>query len=173
MRSKPACVARPFAGVTAPTRATGTALACRTSVDQTPPALPGCVVAPTEITCTPDAGDPVVPSPGPEFPEAATTTQPNRAALLAAIASGLSGPPPPPRLMLMTLAIGFGNKGLFSVNGETASSIAMMMFEESQPPIGWTSLTVDLMSLQTLYDINFACGATPCRYGLPSSGCAR
>ena len=33
----------------------------------------------------PDAGDPVVPSPGPEFPEAATTTHPINAALLAKI----------------------------------------------------------------------------------------
>src|ERR1041384_395474 len=121
----------------------------------------------------PAAGEPVVPSPGPEFPEAATTTVPARAALLEAIAVGLSGPPPPPRLMLITAAIGFGNRGLLRVNGETASSIAMMMFEESQPPIGCTWLTVDSMSLQTLQDINFACGATPCRFALPSSGCAR
>src|SRR5437763_15947878 len=170
MRLNAEFAGRALAGVTAPVTAVGTALACRTSVDQVEPALPGCVVAPTEITCTPDAGDPVVPSPGPEFPEAATTTQPAKAALLAAIAVGLSGPPPPPRLMFTTLAIGFGSKGLFSVNGETASSSAMMMFEESHPPIGCTWLTVDSMSLQTLYDINFACGATPCRYGLPSSG---
>src|SRR5881394_2734039 len=97
----------------------------------------------------PAAGDPVVPSPGPEFPEAATTTAPARAALLAAIAVGLSGPRPPPRLMLMTCAIGFGNKGLFKVKGETESSSAMMMFEVSQPPIGCTWLAVDSMSLQT------------------------
>src|SRR2546422_366449 len=109
-RVLPGAVAKLFAGVTAPKRVVGTAPATSKSEDQTEPALPGCVVAPTEITCTPDAGDPVVPSPGPELPEAATTTQPMRAALLAAIASGLSGPPPPPRLMLMTLAIGFGNK---------------------------------------------------------------
>ena len=82
------------------------------------------------------AGEPVVPSPGPEFPEAATTIAPANAALLAAIAVGLSGPPPPPRLMLMTCATGFGRSALFKVNGETESSSAMMMFEESQPPIG-------------------------------------
>src|SRR5215831_1166621 len=150
MRLKDEFAGRGLAGVTAPTVAAGTALACRTSVDQIEPALPGCVVAPTEITCTPDAGAPVVPSPGPELPDAATTTHPISAALLAAIASGLSGPPPPPRLMLMTWAIGFGNSGLFKVNGETESSIAMMMLEESQPPIGCTSLAVDSMSLQTL-----------------------
>src|SRR5436190_5275440 len=113
------------AGVTAPIVAAGTAFACNTSADQVEPALPGCVVAPTEITCTPEAGDPVVPSPGPEFPEAATTTVPANAALLAAIEVGLSGPPPPPRLMLMTCAIGFGSSGLFSVNGDTESSSAM------------------------------------------------
>src|SRR5215831_2303155 len=150
MRLKEAFAGKLLAGVTAPTVAAGTALAWRTSVDQVEPALPGWVVAPTEITWTPDAGDPVVPSPGPEFPEAATTTHPINAALLAAIASGLSGPPPPPRLMLMTCAIGFGRSGLFKVKGETESSIAMMMFEESQPPIGCTSLAVDSMSLQTL-----------------------
>src|SRR3954471_22956448 len=118
MRLNAELAGSPFAGVTAPVTAVGTAVACSTSVDQTEPALPGCVVAPTEITCTPDAGDPVVLSPGPELPEAATTTHPISAALLAAIASGLSGPPPPPRLMLMTCAIGFGSSGLFSVNGD-------------------------------------------------------
>ena len=46
--------------------------------------------------------DPMVPSPEPEFPDAATTIVPVSAALLAAIAVGLSGPPLPPRLMLIT-----------------------------------------------------------------------
>src|SRR5687768_7821668 len=79
-------------------------------------ALPGWVVAPTEMTCVPAAGDPVVPSPGPELPEAATTVVPVSAALLAATAVGVSGPPPPPRLMLMTFATGFGWP--VRVNGE-------------------------------------------------------
>src|SRR6185436_18399298 len=111
------------------------------------------------MTWTPAAGEPVVPSPGPELPEAATTTVPVRAALLAATAVGLLGPPEPPRLMLMTLAIGFGNSALAGfawpctvgkVKGDTESSIAMMMLAESQPPIGCTWLTVDSISLQTL-----------------------
>src|SRR6185503_11497224 len=107
-----------------------------TSTDHTEPALPGCVVAPTEITCSPAAGDPVVPSPGPELPEAATTIVPMSAALLAAIEFGLSGPPPPPRLMLMTWATGFGSSGLLSVNGETESSSAMIVSDDAQPPRG-------------------------------------
>src|SRR6185295_894624 len=160
-RLEPGAAGRLLAGDTAPTVLCGTAPACSNSVDQTEPALPGCVVAPTEMTWIPAAGDPVVPSPGPAFPEAATTIAPANAALLAAIAVGLSGPPPPPRLMLMTCATGFGRSALFKVNGETESSSAMMMFEESQPPTGWTWLTVDSMSLQTLYDMSLACGATP------------
>src|SRR5437763_13628777 len=118
MRLNAEFAGRALAGVTAPVTAVGTALACRTSVDQVEPALPGCVVAPTEITCTPDASDPDVPTPGPEFPEPATTTQPTRAALRAAIAYGLSGPPPPPRHMLMTLETISAPKGITSVKGE-------------------------------------------------------
>ena len=111
MRPKPEAAGRFFAGVTAPTAVGLTALACRTSADQVELVAPGCVVAPTEITCVPAAGEPVVPSPGPELPEAATTVAPASAALLAATAVGLSGPPLPPRLMLMTFAIGLGTVG--------------------------------------------------------------
>src|SRR5258708_24071841 len=105
--------------------------------------FPGCVVAATEITCTPAAGAPVVPSPGPELPEAATTTAPASAALLAATAVGSSGPPPPPRLMVMTFAFGFRNNALAgfalpctveSVKGHTESSDAMIVLEGAQPP---------------------------------------
>src|SRR5258705_13872026 len=111
------------------------------------------------MTCVPAAGEPVVPSPGPEFPEAATTTVPVRAALLAATAVASLGPPDPPRLMLMTFATGFGKSPLAglalpctvgNVNGDTESSSAMMIFAVSQPPIGCTWLTVDSISLQTL-----------------------
>src|SRR2546423_2747879 len=129
--------------------------------------VPGSFEAPTPITRRPAAGAPSVPSPSsPELPAAATTDVPvgfhgvGKAALSDATAVGSSGPPPPPRLMLITFAMGFGKP--VSVAGATESSIARTMLEVRQPPTGPpTPPSVDSTSLQTLYDINFACGATP------------
>src|SRR6266853_4502194 len=106
-RFVPGAVAKLFAGVTAPVVAALTAESTRRSVDQSPPE-PGSVFAAGDRTRRPAAGAPTVASPGPELPAAATTEQPSKVALSEATAVGSSGPPPPPRLMLMTLAIGFG-----------------------------------------------------------------
>src|SRR5918992_526287 len=103
-RFVPDAVARLFAGVTAPVLLCGIDEACRRSADHVDAPAEGCVLAPTEMTCLPAAGLPVVPSPGPELPEEATTVAPVRAALLHATAVGLSGPPEPPKLKLMTCA---------------------------------------------------------------------
>src|SRR5712692_5210836 len=124
-RFVPGAVAKFFAGVMAPVVVVLTAEATRRSVDQSPPD-PGSVFAAGEITRRPAPGAPTVPSPGPELPAAATTLVPNKVALSDATALGESGPPPPPKLMLMTFAIGFGCRS--TVCGDTASSIAMMMF---------------------------------------------
>src|SRR6267378_2582513 len=140
IRLKPAATARFFAGITAPVVVALTAEATSRSADQSPPEA-GSVVAAAAITRVPAAGEPRVASPGPEFPAAATTTHPANVALSDAMAVGLSGPPPPPKLMLMTLAIGFGCKS--TVCGDTASSIDITMFAVEQPPIDFTCETVD------------------------------
>src|SRR5437588_3610965 len=133
-------------------------LPSRTSILLMPYA--GSSDAATAMTRLPAAGEPSVLSPGPELPAAATTEQPSSVALSEATAVASSGPPPPPKLMLITSATGLGWKS--TVEGDTASSIAITMFEVKQPPI--TPLadpTVDIESLHTLEDINFACGAPP------------
>src|SRR5258706_11459142 len=129
----PLANAKLFAGVTAPAVFLLTLAGSRTSVDQLA-FEPGSVLAAAAITRRPAAGDPSVPSLGPELPAAATTLHPSRVALSEAMAVGSSGPPPPPRLMLMTLAIGFGWKS--TVCGDTASSIPIMMTDEKHPPSG-------------------------------------
>src|SRR5205814_1374395 len=83
---------------------------------------PGSFDAATAITCRPAAGEPSVPSFGPELPAAATTEQPSKVALSEATAVASSGPPPPPRLMLITSATGLGWRS--TVVGDTASGIA-------------------------------------------------
>src|SRR6266403_2259405 len=93
----------------------------------------GSFEAPAAITWRPAAGEPTVASPGPEFPAAATTTVPVKAALSAAVEVASSGPPAPPRLMLITLAIGFGC--IVSVTGDTASSKASVIASPKQLPV--------------------------------------
>src|SRR6266404_1689822 len=111
--------------------------------------VPGSFEAATAITRLPAAGAPSVPSPGPELPAAATTEQPSIVALSEATAVGSSGPPPPPKLMLITLATGLGCRS--TVVGDTASSIAITIFEVKQPPIApVTPPTVERASLHTL-----------------------
>ena len=109
----------------------------------------GSFEAATAITRRPAAGEPSVPSFGPELPAAATTEQPSKVALSEATAVASSGPPPPPRLMLITFAIGFGCRS--TVVGDTASSIAITMFEVKHPPIAPVAEpTVESESLHTL-----------------------
>src|SRR5258708_4069107 len=93
----------------------------------------GSFEAPAAITWRPAAGEPTVASPGPEFPAAATTTVPVKAALSAATDVASSGPPVPPRLMLITFAIGFGC--IVNVTGETASSNASVIASPMQLPV--------------------------------------
>src|SRR6266481_6011478 len=70
----------------------------------------GSVFAPTVITRRPEAGEPIVASPGPLLPADATTMQPASAALSAATDDGSSGVAAAvlPRLILIMCATGFG-----------------------------------------------------------------
>src|ERR1051325_432337 len=137
--------ARLLAGVTAPGRRRLTARGAGTAADQEPA---GSMLFATHVTRRPVHGEPTVLSPGPELPPAATTLQPRRTALSAAMEGTASGPPEPPRLMLMTCAIGFGKP--VTVREETESSMAIVMAAETQPPTGAAWPAMEPASLQTL-----------------------
>src|SRR6185436_4688183 len=142
------------AGVTAPGTSLFTPDGSSTSNDHEP--CESRLFA-THMTRRPAHGAPTVPSTGPSLPPAATTIVPRRTALSEATEVTLSGVPAPPSDMLITCATGFGNPLI--VRGETESSMAIVIAALRHPP---TTALTDAASLQTLYDMIRACGATPC-----------
>ncbi|WP_346534225.1 hypothetical protein [Micromonospora sp. DPT] len=102
------------------------------------------VEAPTASTPSAAAGVPMVRSPGPELPAAATTTTPAWAARVAASPTGSLPSPLPPRLMLITSA-------RYGFVGSAAASM----------PATMSSVVPNPSAFSTLYAVSVASGATP------------
>ena len=103
----PAAGENPVAGVREPVVVEENELELSTSADQ--PVLPGSLVAALATTKRPAAGEPTICSRGPSFPAEASGTTPANCKLPAAIESAeFSLPALFPKLMLTTVARGFG-----------------------------------------------------------------